>query len=169
MQETQVWSLGGEDPLEEEMATHSNILAWEIPWTKEPGGYSPRGITRVGHDWASQLLGSLSLHFIHAGEGLSVAQGHEVDTHLSELSHVMGCPWPGPLRQLHNTADDSRSGSAAPRGLQSPHCLLIPPQTWGRKSGHLSGWRPPPTPAHLARPAGRSERSRSLGAVPLFY
>ena len=49
MQETQVRSLGGEDPLEEEMATHSNILTWEIPWTKEPGGYSPRGITRVGH------------------------------------------------------------------------------------------------------------------------
>ena len=37
MQETQVRSLGREDPLEEEMATHSSILAWEIPWTKEPG------------------------------------------------------------------------------------------------------------------------------------
>ena len=38
MQETQVLSLGQEDPLEEEMATHSSILAWEIPWTEEPGG-----------------------------------------------------------------------------------------------------------------------------------
>ena len=37
-QETQVWSLGQEDPLEKEMATHSNILAWRIPWTEEPGG-----------------------------------------------------------------------------------------------------------------------------------
>ena len=37
-QEMRVWSLGGEDPLEEEMATHSNILAWKIPWTEEPGG-----------------------------------------------------------------------------------------------------------------------------------
>ena len=37
MQETEVWSLGGEDPLEEEMATHSSILAKEIPWTEEPG------------------------------------------------------------------------------------------------------------------------------------
>ena len=36
--ETQVWSLGQEDPLEKEMATHSNILAWEIPWAEEPGG-----------------------------------------------------------------------------------------------------------------------------------
>ena len=38
IQETQVRSLGGEDPLEKEMATHSGILAWEIPWTEEPGG-----------------------------------------------------------------------------------------------------------------------------------
>ena len=38
MQEMMVWSLGWEDPLEEEMATHSSILAWEIPWTEEPGG-----------------------------------------------------------------------------------------------------------------------------------
>ena len=41
MQEIQVWSLGREDPLKKEMATHSSIPAWEIPWTEEPGGYSP--------------------------------------------------------------------------------------------------------------------------------
>ena len=41
VQETQAWSVGQEDPLEEEMATHSSILAWKIPWTEEPGGYSP--------------------------------------------------------------------------------------------------------------------------------
>ena len=50
MQETQVPSLGGEDPLEEEMATHSSILAWEIPWTEEPGGLQSRGSQRVGYD-----------------------------------------------------------------------------------------------------------------------
>ena len=43
MQETWVWSLVWEDPLEEEMAIHSHILAWEIPWTEEPGGHSPLG------------------------------------------------------------------------------------------------------------------------------
>ena len=44
MQETRVQSLGQEDPLEKEMATHSNILAWKIPWTEEPGRlYSPWG------------------------------------------------------------------------------------------------------------------------------
>ena len=46
MQETQVRSLGQEDPLEEGMATHSSILAWRIPWTEEPGGLcSPWGCT----------------------------------------------------------------------------------------------------------------------------
>ena len=43
-QETPVWSLGGEDPLEKEMATHSSILAWEIPWTEEPGGLQSMGL-----------------------------------------------------------------------------------------------------------------------------
>ena len=43
MQETQLQSLGWEDPLEKGMAIHSSILAWRIPWTEEPGGYSPGG------------------------------------------------------------------------------------------------------------------------------
>ena len=43
MQETQVWSLGQEDLLEKEMATHSSILAWEIPWTEEPGRLQSMG------------------------------------------------------------------------------------------------------------------------------
>ena len=50
MQETQVPSLGQEDPLEKEMATHSSILTWEIPWTEEPVGATVLGVTRVGHD-----------------------------------------------------------------------------------------------------------------------
>ena len=50
-QEMQVQSLGWEDPLEKEMATHSSILAWEIPWTEEPGGLQSMGLQRVVHDW----------------------------------------------------------------------------------------------------------------------
>ena len=50
VQETQVQSLGWEDPLEKEMATHSSILAWKISWTKEPGGLQSMGSQRVGHD-----------------------------------------------------------------------------------------------------------------------
>ena len=50
MQETQVPSLGWEDPLEKGAATHSSILAWRIPWTEEPGGLQSMGSQRVGHD-----------------------------------------------------------------------------------------------------------------------
>ena len=50
MRETQVQSLGQEDPLEKEMATHSSALAWRIPGTGEPGGLPSMGSHRVGHD-----------------------------------------------------------------------------------------------------------------------
>ena len=50
MQETQVQSLGQEDPPEKGMATQSSILAWRIPWTEEPGGLQSMGLQRVGHD-----------------------------------------------------------------------------------------------------------------------
>ena len=50
-----VRSLGWEDPLEKEMATHSSILAWKIPWTEEPGRLQSIGLQRVEHDWATSL------------------------------------------------------------------------------------------------------------------
>ena len=50
VQETQVQSLGREDPLEKRMATHSSILAWSMPWIEEPGGLQPMGSQRIGHD-----------------------------------------------------------------------------------------------------------------------
>ena len=50
MQETRVRSLGWEDTLEKEMATHSSTLAWKIPWTEEPGRLQSMGSQRVGHD-----------------------------------------------------------------------------------------------------------------------
>ena len=52
MQETQVQSLGQEDPLEKGMATHSSVLAWRIPGTGEPGGLPSMGSHGVGHDWS---------------------------------------------------------------------------------------------------------------------
>ena len=60
MQETWVRSLGGEDPLEKEMAAYSSILAWRIPWMEEPGGLQFMGPQRFRHDWVT----SLSLSFI---------------------------------------------------------------------------------------------------------
>ena len=56
MWETWVWSLGGEDPLEKGMATHSSILAWEIPWTEEPGGLQSMEWQRVRYNWATDTF-----------------------------------------------------------------------------------------------------------------
>ena len=59
MQEIWVRSLGWEDLLEKEMATHSSILAWRIPWTEEPGGLQSTGSQRVGHDWVTSVTHSV--------------------------------------------------------------------------------------------------------------
>ena len=56
LQETQVQPLGGKHPLEKEIAMHSSILAWIIPWTEEPGGLLSMGSQRVGHDLATKQL-----------------------------------------------------------------------------------------------------------------
>ena len=55
MWETRVQSLGQEDILEKEMATHSSILAWKIPWTEKPGRLQSMGSQRVVHDWVTSL------------------------------------------------------------------------------------------------------------------
>ena len=62
MQETWVQSLGQEDPLEKEMATHSSTLAWKITWTEEPCRPQSMGLQRVGHDWVTSLHFILILH-----------------------------------------------------------------------------------------------------------
>ena len=59
VQETQemwLWSLGQENPLEEEMATHFSILAWKIPWTEKPGGLQSKGLRGVERDWATKHI-----------------------------------------------------------------------------------------------------------------
>ena len=72
MPETGVWSLGGEDPHEKEMATHSSILAWRTPWIEEPGGLQSTGLQRVRHNWATntftdrRVTAGLAAHFSSA-------------------------------------------------------------------------------------------------------
>ena len=66
MHETQICSLGCEDPLEKEMTTHSRILAWRIPWTEEPGGLQSMGLQRIGHELATkqqELLRGYKMRF----------------------------------------------------------------------------------------------------------
>ena len=57
VQETQARSLGWEDPLEKEIANHSSIVAWKIPWTEGPGGLQSMGSQRVGHDLETKQAG----------------------------------------------------------------------------------------------------------------
>ena len=64
MWETQVWFLGWEDPLEEEVATHSSILAWRISWTEEPSRLQSMGSQRIGHRWATNTFISLTTYLI---------------------------------------------------------------------------------------------------------
>ena len=64
MQKMWVQSLSQEDPLEKEMPTHSRILAWEIPWTEEPGRLQSKGSQRVGLDLATKQTTTLTLHSI---------------------------------------------------------------------------------------------------------
>ena len=66
MQETWVWSLGWEDPLEKEMATYCSILAWRVPWTEEPGAGGPQsmGLQRVRHNSATEQQQGRSVGFL---------------------------------------------------------------------------------------------------------
>ena len=71
MRETRVQSLGWEDLLEKEMATHSSTLAWKIPWMEEPGRLQSMGSQRVGHDWATSLSLSYKSVSTMLDEGLT--------------------------------------------------------------------------------------------------
>ena len=64
-QETQVWSLGREDPLEKEMVTHSSILVWEIPWSEEPGGAAVCEVAKRWHDLATKQQQLYLLHVVN--------------------------------------------------------------------------------------------------------
>ena len=64
MQVKWVWSLGWEDNLEEEMATYSNILAWKIPWTEEPGGLQFMWSQRIRHNWATEYAMQMQMQAV---------------------------------------------------------------------------------------------------------
>ena len=68
-QEIWVWSLGWEDPLEEEMATQSSIIAWKTPWTEEPGRLQSMGSQRVRHDWGHAHMQTDRQTHTHTHEG----------------------------------------------------------------------------------------------------
>ena len=87
MEETQIQSLGREDPQEEEMTTHSSILAWEIAGTEEPSGLQSKGLQRVGHDLVTRTA-ILKTLFSPEGRGSGISLGA-----LSWAGESSTCPW----------------------------------------------------------------------------
>ena len=96
MREIWVRSLGWEDLLEKEMATHSSILAWRIPWMEELGGLQSTGSQRVGHDWAT------SLHFNRLVGFPGGASGEESICNAGDIKDVGSIPGLGRSRQEGN-------------------------------------------------------------------
>ena len=79
VQETWVWSLGWEDPLEKGMVSHSYIFAWKIPRKEEPGGLQTRGLQRVRHDWHTDILTwEVHVHTQDVDNLNTLTQGHTV-------------------------------------------------------------------------------------------
>ena len=89
MWEIQVWTLGWEDPLEKETATHSSTRAWKIQWTEEPGRLQSMGLQRVGHDWGTKhstaYIWTCKMQTFKDAKVHSHDQSHEID-HIN--SHV---------------------------------------------------------------------------------
>ena len=77
MRETWVWSLGWEDTLEKEMAAHSSIVAWKIPWAEEPGRLQSMGLQRVGHDWSTSFSLSMMLIMIYGCDSWTIKAEHQ--------------------------------------------------------------------------------------------
>ena len=82
LRETRLQSLGQEDPLEKEMATHSSTLAWKIPWAEEPGGLQSTGSRRVGHD------GVTSLSLFYKGPVIDTISSFSAIPSLSQLFNL---------------------------------------------------------------------------------
>ena len=94
MRDTRVRSLGREDPLEKEMATHPNTIAWRITWREEPGRLQSMGSQRVGHDWATSLFAVIELDL----QPLSPPGGGTVSS--SPLNtYLVFLLWPAPPRK----------------------------------------------------------------------
>ena len=115
--ETRVWSLGGEDALEEEeMATHSSILAWRLPWTEEPGGIQSMGSQRVGHD-GSDLTAAAAAAFLPRKKPGDMRKA-EICRLTRDFKGVTPTPTPCCL-QLHSNSRRQTLFST-PRSFRSP-------------------------------------------------
>ena len=112
MQDTWIWSLGWEDPLEKKMAIYSSILVCRIPWTEEPGGLQSIGSERVGHDWATNTASS-------HGQATSLSSLNSVNSSIDWKSSCICSELPVP----------SNSDFTLIRGLWECEVLVFEPES----------------------------------------
>ena len=128
VQETQVQSLGQEDPLEKGMATHSSILAWRIPWTEEPDRLQSMGLQRVGCDWMTNT-------FVRLEWANWAAQRNS-------LSMFQGMTWScsgGPGDKWGSVAGSQQSLKTSSAVVVEKHCSQCPGQWTPSKSQERKG------------------------------
>ena len=126
--ETWVQTLGQEDPLEKGTATHSSILAWELPWTEEPSRLQPMGSQRVGHDWATniftftfQIIWSSKPNYEFESDSQFVAETRKALGVLK--TSCWDCPWSLMVSRHCSLSDTHRR---SPVGDQGEKCKWIP-------------------------------------------
>ena len=130
MQETWVWSLGWEDPLEKGMASHFSILAWRIPWTEEPGGLQFMGSQRVRHNWATNMSTLLHHWVWYSRKSRLGVQSPELGFflfhHMSSLapSSILSVLLPSSFTSIHPSV--SFLGPSFPPPLLNDMCSM----TW---------------------------------------
>ena len=155
MQEMWVWSLCPEDPLEKEMASHSSTLAWEIPWTEEPGGLQSMRSQKVRHSWATKQFfcegrwGWLVYYWILTASLTSRGQYPPPSPCLPFMkmfANISKCPW---LRFSPSKASHQKAILLIPKSIRSlshswgqlPRVSL--PDLFGRSSTILK-WKSKP-------------------------
>ena len=142
MQETWVWALGWEDPLEKEMAIHSSTIAWKIPWTEEPGRLQSMGSQRVRHDWASSRSRSHSQGIRHLPQPSLALWDSQVQRNPLYLGF-----WKDQLftkKRMEKQLSSPWVEASAPLHAPSPFRLPWPTRQWsgpiltGSKPQHLT-------------------------------
>ena len=123
MQETRVRSLGWEYPLEKEMATHSSILAWRIPWMEEPGRLQSTGSQRVRQDWATSLspstAGKNSSWFFLSADDKTVNRLEQMQLHTgSLLLYTLYAITFSKVKNVANSMEINRKEHSQGSGLQ---------------------------------------------------
>ena len=154
IQEMGVWSRDQEDRLEQEMATHSTVLAWEIPWTEDPGGLQSMGFQRVKHDWGTKHIKAHVNIFTSLFTGMRRADGtctvlmrplQALSIYIGSnlMEHLILCPKFIQIKGIFHAAPDSSCSTRSTSSL-----IQLPPVST-RLSQLPSFWRLTPSSLSL--------------------